>query len=114
MSGLLELGSRDGASLSEVLDALRDPTRRAILLRLSESEQGCSSFGDLGSKTALSYHFAILRKAGLTETRRAGVAKIISLRKAALEEAFPGLLEAVLTRTQREAIGIGRSHRNGC
>jgi DNA-binding transcriptional ArsR family regulator len=105
MSGLLELGSREGASLSEVLDALRDPTRRAILLRLRKGEQGCSTFGDLGSKTALSYHFAILRKAGLTETRRAGVAKNISLRKAAFEKAFPGLLKAVLGRTEREANG---------
>lgn len=103
MTELLEVGSREVASLAEVLDALSDPTRRAILLRLGESEQGCSSFADLGSKTALSYHFAVLRKAGLTHTRRAGVTKIISLRSNELENSFPGLVEAVLTATRREA-----------
>ena len=103
MPELMKVGSRDGASLSEVLDAVSDPTRRAILLRLRESEQGCSSFGDLASKTALSYHFAVLRKAGLTDTRRAGVTKIISLRRDALENLFPGLIEAVLAATRQEA-----------
>jgi DNA-binding transcriptional ArsR family regulator len=102
MSELLQVGNRDGASLTEVLDALSDPTRRAIVLRLRESEQGCSRFSDLASKTALSYHFAVLRKAGLTETRRAGVTKIISLRTEALEHSFPGLIEAVLRASRKE------------
>jgi DNA-binding transcriptional ArsR family regulator len=103
MPELMEVGSRDGASLSDVLDALRDPTRRAILLRLQKNEQNCSKFSDLAAKTALSYHFAVLRKAGLTETRRAGVTKIISLRKDAMEHRFPGLMEAVLTAARHEA-----------
>jgi DNA-binding transcriptional ArsR family regulator len=103
MSELMEVGSRDVVSLSEVLDALSEPTRRAILLLLCEAEQGCSNFSELGSKTALSYHFAVLRKAGLTDTRSSGVKKIISLRRQALEERFPGLLDAVLAATRREA-----------
>lgn len=102
MPELIKVGSNDGAALSDVLDALRDSTRRAILLRLWEKEQGCSSFGDLASKTALSYHFAILRKAGLTNTRRVGVMKIISLRSEAMEHRFPGLIEAVLTASRQE------------
>ena len=60
------------SALSEILNALRDPTRRRILLRLLEGEQPCFSFADLGSKTLLSYHFAVLRQAGLTRTRREG------------------------------------------
>ena len=103
MPELIEIGSRDGASLSDVLDALRDPTRRAILLRLRESERNCSSFSDLASKTTLSYHFTVLREAGLTETRRAGVTKIISLRRDAMENLFPGLIEAVLKAANQEA-----------
>ena len=103
MTELMEVGSSDGASLSAILDALSDPTRRTILLRLQEKEQGCSCFGDLASKTTLSYHFAVLRKAGLTDTRRAGVTKIISLRKVELEDRFPGLVEAVLLASRLEA-----------
>ena len=99
----MEGGSNDGASLSAILDALSDPTRRTILLRLQEKEQGCSSFGDLASKTTLSYHFAVLRKAGLTDTRRAGVTKIISLRMVELAHRFPGLIEAVLLASRLEA-----------
>ncbi len=109
MADLLELGHAKEASLSDVLNALSDPIRRAILLRLRVSEQGCSCFSDLASKTSLSYHFAILRKAGLTDTRRAGTKKMISLRSEALEGQYPGLVNAVLTAAERDVSVKGRS-----
>jgi len=50
------------------LNALNDSTRRQIVYRLSQQPGLRNSFGDLGSKTKLSYHFADLRHAGLTRT----------------------------------------------
>jgi DNA-binding transcriptional ArsR family regulator len=91
-------------SLSEVLDALRDPTRREIILRLSSQPRLCATFGDLGSKTKMSYHFAKLRKAGLTQTQKQGTYRLISLRAHALEKSFPGLLKAVLRGVSKESI----------
>lgn len=89
-------------TLSEVLSALRDPIRRRILLRLREGERQCSGFSDLGSKTALSYHFAILRAAGLTRAKRDGTCLLLSLRTQGIERLFPGLLGAVLEGALRE------------
>jgi DNA-binding transcriptional ArsR family regulator len=89
-------------SLSSLLDALRDSTRRQILLRLQAGERRCSSFGDLGSKTALSYHFAILQKAGLTDARQDGTSKFLSLSLSRIESTFPGLLASVLESARKE------------
>jgi DNA-binding transcriptional ArsR family regulator len=90
-------------SLAELLDAFNDSTRRKILLRLSMGERSCSSFGDLGSKTALSYHYAVLRRAGLIDTRQQGTSRIMSLAAARIEAGFPGLLSAVLRATTVES-----------
>lgn len=84
-------------TLPGVLDALSDPVRLDIVLRLDEEgEKHCSTLGEFGSKTNLSYHFARLREAGVTQTRIDGPFRIISLRRADLEAKFPGLLETVI------------------
>ncbi len=59
-------------SLSLTFAALADPTRRAILARLSSGE---CSVGELAapfaiSKPAISKHLRVLEKAGLIEQRR--------------------------------------------
>lgn len=79
-------------NLTDVFDALRDPIRREIVRRLVLRESLCASFADLGSPSGLSYHFARLRTAGLTNTRKSGTCRLISLRKEKLESEFPGLL----------------------
>lgn len=87
----------DQIQLSGVLDALSDPIRLEIVLRLDEvGEDRCSAFGDYGSKTNLSYHFARLREAGVTRTRVDGAQRLISVRRDDLDRRFPGLLDAVL------------------
>ena len=84
--------------LSTVLDAMSDPTRRDIVLRLVELGEGnCSGFSELGSKTNLTYHYARLREAGITSTRVEGTQRIISLRLDDLETRFPGLMTAILS-----------------
>jgi DNA-binding transcriptional ArsR family regulator len=83
--------------LSAVLDAMSDPTRRDIVLRLAElGEENCSAFLDLGSKTNLTYHYGRLREAGITSTRVEGTQRLISLRLDDLETKFPGLMAAII------------------
>ena len=89
-------------TLSAVLDALSDPTRRQLVYRLSLQPGLCNSFGDLGSKTKLSYHYAVLRRAGLTRTEKQGTWRLMHLRRNEVEERFPGLLNAVLKGASQE------------
>ncbi len=84
-------------SLPGVLDALSDPIRLEIVLRLDDTgEATCSAMGEYGSKTNLSYHFARLREAGVTQTRIEGSSRVIALRRKDLEAKFPGLLDTVI------------------
>ena len=90
--------------LSLVLDALRDATRRQVLLQLAEKDFCCGSFEELGSKTRLTYHFARLREAGIISSTKNGRFRVLSLRRHELDAAFPGLLDAVLTGAKRESV----------
>lgn len=90
--------------LTAIFDVLREPLRREILRRLAKGEQLCASFSDLGSPSGLSFHFTKLRTAGFTSTRKEGTCKAISLRTAALNAVFPGLLACVLKSIALENI----------
>ena len=84
-------------SLPDVLYALSDPLRLRIVCQLaSEGECACGTFGIPMPKSSLSHHFKVLRDAGVIATRGEGVRRINTLRKAELDDAFPGLLDAVL------------------
>ncbi len=90
--------TRDQIDLSAVLEALSEPTRRDIVLRLiEEGEAACSALGDCGPKTNLSYHFARLREAGVTRVRLDGPYRKISVRTEDLAVRFPGLLDAIIS-----------------
>ncbi len=83
--------------LSAVLQALADPVRRSIVARLSrEGEVPCGGFGLSVSKSTSTYHFRVLREAGVIEQVEQGNRKLNTLRRDELERSFPGLLEAVL------------------
>jgi DNA-binding transcriptional ArsR family regulator len=95
--------NREQLSLAAVLEALSDPARLEIVRRLhARGEDRCGSFEELGSKANLTYHFARLREAGVTQTRLEGPFRYISLRTRDLETRFPGLLAAVLESARRE------------
>jgi DNA-binding transcriptional ArsR family regulator len=88
---------RDQIDLSAVLEALSEPTRRDIVLRLlSEGESSCQAFEGFAPKTNLSYHYARLREAGVTRTRIVGPYRMISVRVDDLAARFPGLLDAIV------------------
>ena len=94
----------DAISLAGIMAALSDPVRVQIVRGLQAGgEAACGSF-ELGiSKATRSHHLRVLREAGLTHTRADGTRRLISLRRAELDERFPGLLDAVLAAAERDA-----------
>ncbi len=71
----------DAALLTATFSALADPTRRAILERLSE---GSATVGELAeplemSLPAVSKHLKVLERAGLLERRREGRRHVMNL-----------------------------------
>lgn len=90
--------------LSAVLEALSEPIRRDIVLRLAkEGEAACMAFGHCAPKTNLTYHFARLREAGITRVRIDGPYRRISLRADDLAARFPGLLDAIIAAARQAA-----------
>jgi DNA-binding transcriptional ArsR family regulator len=84
-------------ALADVLYALSDPVRLQIVRALAErGETCCGGLGVPMPKSSVSYHFKVLREAGVTSTRVVGTQRFISLRRDDLEMRFPGLLDAVL------------------
>ncbi len=85
--------------LERVLYALGDPIRLKIVESLEKGvEMACSkaSCGLDLAKSTQSYHFRILREAGVIRTRKSGIYYMNSVRRDDLDARFPGLLNAVL------------------
>ena len=85
--------------LEAVLYALSDPVRLHIVHVLAKrGELACHAAvaGLEIAKSTQSHHYRILREAGIIVQRKEGVCFISTLRKAALDARFPGLLDAVL------------------
>ncbi len=86
--------------LATILRVVGDPVRLEIVRLLSDGRPRiCNRIQDaLGIPASTgSYHLRLLREAGLTRARQRGTEREITLRRADLEERFPGLLD-VLTR----------------
>jgi DNA-binding transcriptional ArsR family regulator len=95
----------DQISLSNVLAALGDPTRLAIVAELARKGDGpvsCSHFLMFTSRTNLSYHLAKLREAGVTRTEVSGTSRFTTLRRADLDQRFPDLLASVIAGASTE------------
>ncbi len=89
--------------LETVLYALSDPVRLHIVRNLAEKGELACFAAVTGldiAKSTQSHHYRILREAGLIAQRKEGVCFISSLRKAAIDAQFPGLLDAVLRNFQ--------------
>lgn len=85
--------------LGQVLSALSDPHRRKVIKDLIQENEGvtrsCTSFGLDLSRSTRSHHFKVLREAGLVHQVDLGNRSEVSLRRAELEERFPGLLALI-------------------
>jgi DNA-binding transcriptional ArsR family regulator len=77
------------SSLTKALMAIADPTRRAILQRLSNGETRVTDLADpfAMSLNAVSKHIQVLERARLVRRRRAGRQHFLSLNPASLDEA---------------------------
>ena len=85
-------------AFSDVMQALSDPCRLAIVRALGEhGELACNEIALDVSKATRSHHFDVLRAAGLIYTRTEGTKCMTSIRETELNKRFPGLLRLVLT-----------------
>jgi DNA-binding transcriptional ArsR family regulator len=83
--------------LAAVLHALSDPMRLRIVAALAiEDKRTCKSFELPVTKSTCTHHFRVLREAGVIRQRLEGTTRLNSLRRADLDERFPGLLDSVL------------------
>lgn len=83
-------------SLDNVLHALSDPVRRDIVRKLMASDSmSCIQACATHPPSTVSFHHKILREAGLIRSEKKGVEVINTLRRADIDERFPGLLDAV-------------------
>lgn len=83
--------------LDNVLHALSDPIRRDIVRKLMASDSmSCIQACAAHPPSTVSFHHKILREAGLIRSEKKGVEVINTLRRADIDERFPGLLDAVL------------------
>jgi DNA-binding transcriptional ArsR family regulator len=92
-------------TLTTVLNALSDPVRlRLVTLLLEGDSRSCAPdlWGVEIHKSTLSHHYKVLREAGLTHTIVEGRTRSVELRKAELEERFPGLLAFLGAAAERE------------
>jgi DNA-binding transcriptional ArsR family regulator len=95
-------------SVVNILHALADPIRLAIVNELRNAESGMNCVETMGRvqvtlpKSTCSQHFQILREAGLIVCERRGVELSSRLRIDDLDARFPGLIAAILKAYGRE------------
>ncbi|MEU4547949.1 ArsR/SmtB family transcription factor [Nonomuraea dietziae] len=91
--------------LQQILEALVDPVRRSIVTQLETAGEDikCGGFGIQVSKSTATHHFKVLREAGLIRQYYVGTSRMNALRRAEMDEAFPGLLDALTTPQARRA-----------
>lgn len=97
--------TRAEIQLSEVLSALGDPERLAIVLQLRDGPitmAACFSSAPGMPKSTRSHLMKVLRESGLVRNDPAsrGPGRQVSLRRDDLDARFPGLLDAVLANAE--------------
>lgn len=70
------------------------------------SEASCGELDGGRPKSSMSHHFRVLRDAGLVRTQGVGTTHMNALRRADIDQRFPGLLDAVLSAAADSAASI--------
>ncbi|WNE93950.1 helix-turn-helix domain-containing protein [Streptomyces luomodiensis] len=92
-------------NVQKLLRALADPVRLEMVRRLAVSLDGEGPCGDLYedlSKSTATHHFKVLVDAGVLRPVMVGGARGHRLRRDDLQEAIPGLLDAIVDALLRE------------
>lgn len=93
----LTIPAEEDIDLFEVMSALTDPVRRAIVHSIARDPGRACSGSDYGvSKSALTRHWRILRETGIIKQEVEGTRHRNWLRTDELDRRFPGLLALVL------------------
>lgn len=89
--------------LTDVYQALADPTRREILRLLRDGDLTAGELAERFplAKSTLSGHFQVLRQAGLIVAEKQGTRIVYSLNQSAFEEAL-GAVVALLDLRRKE------------
>ncbi|KOG91321.1 ArsR/SmtB family transcription factor [Streptomyces varsoviensis] len=95
------------AAVQKLLRALADPARLEMVRRLAslpedKAEAPCSDLYEGLSKSTATHHFKILVEAGVLHPVMVGPSRGHRLRRPALQEAAPGLLDALMAALARE------------
>jgi DNA-binding transcriptional ArsR family regulator len=87
--------------LSVVMQAMSDPCRIAIVRQLLQSKGRALACNEVEldvAKATRSHHFEVLRAAGIIFTEMDGTKCMTSVRRAAMDKRFPGLLKLIASR----------------
>lgn len=99
MTNLYPAPDMADVDLVDVLRALGDPIRLHIVRALADGvphPKSMDSWGVDVQKSTMAHHFKTLREAGITRTIVDGRNHEIQLRRAELDEKFPGLIGSLL------------------
>ncbi|MBO0345368.1 ArsR/SmtB family transcription factor [Roseibium limicola] len=91
--------SRADLKLTQVLFALSDPARLAIVRHLAAGPQemaNCCAIDPNMPKSTKSHLMKVLREAGVIRNEAKGRNRLLSLRQDDIDARFPGLLQSVL------------------
>ena len=87
-------------ALTDVLFALSDPARLELVRLLAtdgpQTVANCQVVDPSAPKSTFSHHLKALREAGLIRNEPHGRQRMLTLRRAELDDRFPGLLASVL------------------
>jgi len=90
--------------LFDVMSALSDPVRRAIVELIAEEPGRACSSSDFGvTKSALTRHWRVLRESGVIKQEVDGTRHRNWVRTEELDRRFPGLLTLVLTEQKHSS-----------
>ncbi len=98
----------ESVTVVDILHALADPVRLAIVRELMQAHDGLSCVETMSRvqlvlpRSTCSQHFQILREAGLIRCERKGVELSSRLRLREIEGRFPGLLRSILRSHEKE------------
>lgn len=86
----------DHISLDGILHAMSDPIRREIFFNLEGCEaKPCNKSVEGLAPSTLSFHYKILREAGLVHSEKKGIEVLNTIRTKDLNKKFPGLINLI-------------------
>lgn len=104
-TGELPHPAREALSLAQVLFALSDPARLAIVGQLLAGPvemARCHLQDPTVAKSTKSHQMRVLREAGVIRNLPQGRGRVLSLRLEDLEARFPGVVQAILASAAQD------------